>query len=135
VRAVLDANVLVSAAISTRPPRQIVAAWVEGRFELVASPTLLGELRDVLTRPKLRPWISPALAHDFVDGLAEGAVMLDDSDQPRPVSPDPEDDYLVELARAAAADYLVSGDRHLLGLGDPTPPVLTPRQFLDRLSP
>ena len=135
MRVVLDANVLVSAAISTGPPRQIVAAWIDGRFELVASPTLLGELRDVLTRPKLRPWVAPALAHEFVDGLAEGAVMLDDSDQPRPVSPDADDDYLLELGRAAAADYLVSGDRHLLGLADPTPSVLTPRQFLDRLAP
>jgi hypothetical protein len=31
------------------------------------------------------------------------------------------------------ADYLVSGDRHLTGLTDPHPPVLTPRQFLARL--
>ena len=27
----------------------------------------------------------------------------------------------------------VSGDRHLTGLVDPTPPILTPRQFRDRL--
>ncbi len=43
---------------------------------------------------------------------------------------DPDDDYLVALARAAGADYLVSGDRHLLELTDPEPPVLTPREFL-----
>jgi predicted nucleic acid-binding protein len=41
LRAVLDPNVLVSAAISpTGPPREIVTAWVEGRFELIASPAL-----------------------------------------------------------------------------------------------
>jgi predicted nucleic acid-binding protein len=38
------------------------------------------------------------------------------------------------LARAARATYLVSGDRHLTGLADPTPPILTPRQFRDRLT-
>jgi putative PIN family toxin of toxin-antitoxin system len=55
VRVVLDANVLVSAAISAAgPPRRIVAAWIDGRFELVASPLLLEELRDVLDRPRLR---------------------------------------------------------------------------------
>jgi predicted nucleic acid-binding protein len=48
-------------------------------------------------------------------------------------SPDPDDDYLIALARAANADYLVSGDRHLLDLEAPDPPVLTPRQFLDLL--
>jgi hypothetical protein len=34
-------------------------------------------------------------------------------------------------SRAAQADYLVSGDRHLLDLTDPDPPVLTPQQFLE----
>jgi predicted nucleic acid-binding protein len=45
----LDPNVLVSAPISSAgPPREIVEAWALGRFELVASPALLGELGDVL---------------------------------------------------------------------------------------
>jgi predicted nucleic acid-binding protein len=41
---------------------------------------------------------------------------------------------LIALARPAEADYLVSGDRHLLDLADPDPPVRTPGQFLDLLS-
>ncbi|MGH2892355.1 MAG: PIN domain-containing protein, partial [Solirubrobacteraceae bacterium] len=46
MRTVVDPNVLVSAAISPAgPPRQIVAAWIDGRFELVISPALLDELR------------------------------------------------------------------------------------------
>jgi predicted nucleic acid-binding protein len=53
--------------------------------------------------------------------------------EPPEVSPDPDDDYLIALARVAGADYLISGDRHLLDLTDPDPPVLTPRQFLDLL--
>jgi putative PIN family toxin of toxin-antitoxin system len=134
LRAVLDPNVLVSAAIALAgPPRQIVTAWVDDRFELIASPMLLDELRDVLARPKFRRWISTAVATEFVDGLAQAAVIVDDPPGPTGDSPDPEDDYLVALARAARADYLVSGDHHLLELPDPDPPVLTPREFLDRL--
>lgn len=134
MRVVLDANVLVSAAISAAgPPRQIVSAWVDGRFELVASPALLEELSDVLARPRFRRFISIATAGDFIDGLAEDAEILDDPPAQPGLSPDPDDDYLITLARAAKADYLVSGDRHLLDLTDPGPPVLTPRQFLDLL--
>jgi putative PIN family toxin of toxin-antitoxin system len=134
VRVVLDANVLVSAAISTAgPPREIVGAWIDARFELVASPALLAELRDVLARPKFRRWISAGVAREFVDGLAEDALIVDDPPAVEGLSPDPDDDYLFALARAANADYLVSGDRHLLDLADPDPPVLTPRQLLDLL--
>ena len=131
LRVVLDANVLVSAVISPAgPPREIVTAWVDGRFELIASPTLLAELRDVLDRPRFRRWVSTATATDFIDGLAEDAVLSDDPPPQPGLSPDPDDDYLIALARVAEADYLVSGDRHLLDLNDPDPPVLTPRQFL-----
>jgi len=134
VRAVLDPNVLVSAAISTAgPPRQIITAWVDGRFELIASAALLDELRDVLQRPRFRRWISAELASEFIAGLEQDAVNLDDPPELQGVSPDPDDDYLIALARAASARYLVSGDRHLLDLADPDPPVLTPRRFVELL--
>ena len=135
MRAVLDPNVLVSALISPAgPPREIVMAWVQGRFDLIASPALVSELRDVLARPKFRRWVSAATAVEFVAGMAEDALVIDDPSAHPGLSPDPDDDYLVALARAGAADYLVSGDRHLLGLADPEPPVLTPRQFRDLLT-
>ena len=88
-----------------------------------------------MARPKFRRWVSTSIAHEFGDGLADGALVVDDPTPEQPgLSPDPHDDYLVTLARAADAHYLVSGDRHLTGLADPTPPILTPRQFRDRLT-
>ena len=135
MRVVLDPNVLVSALISPAgPPREILTAWTQGRFELVASPALLGELRDVLARAKFRRWVSVATAAEYVDGLAEDAVVIDDSAAQPGLSPDPDDDYLITLVRASGADHLISGDRHLTGLTDPNPPVLTPRQFRDLLT-
>ena len=134
MRAVLDPNVLVSAAISPAgPPRQILTAWIDERFELIASPALLDELAEVLARPKFQRFITAAVATELIDGLATDAVTVADPPEPPGVAPDPDDDYLVALARVAGADYLVSGDRHLLGLTDPDPPVLSPRQFLDLL--
>lgn len=127
---------LVSAAISPAgPSRQIVTAWVDERFELIVSPALLTELRDVLARPKFRRWISTAVAGEFVAALAQQAPVVDDPPAPPEVSPDPDDDYLIALARTARADCLVSGDRHLLELDAVEPPVLTPREFLERLGP
>ena len=134
MRAVLDPNVLVSAAISPAgPPRQILTAWIDERFELIASPALLDELAEVLARPKFQRFITAAVATELIDGLATDAVTVADPSELPGVTPDPDDDYLVALARVAGADYLVSGDRHLLGLTDPDPPVLSPRQFRDLL--
>lgn len=134
MRAVLDPNVLVSAAISPAgPPRQIITAWTDERFELIMSPSVLDELADVLARPKFRRFISTAIAVAFIDGLATGAIIVADPPEPPSVSRDPDDDYLIALARSTGADYIVSGDRDLLGLTGPDPPVLTPRQFLDLL--
>jgi len=60
VRAVLDPNVLVSAAISPAgPPRQILTAWTDERFELIVSSALLAELAEVLARPKFRRTSAP----------------------------------------------------------------------------
>jgi len=50
------------------------------------------------------------------------------------LTPDPGDDDLVVLARASGVQTPISGDRHLCDLVDPVPPVLTPREFLDRLA-
>jgi uncharacterized protein len=87
----------------------------------------------VLGRPKFRRYVNPAVVTEFIDGLSEDAVIVKDPPELPRVSPDPDDDYLIALARAAGADYIVSGDRDLLDVTDPDPPVLTPRQFLDIL--
>lgn len=132
MRAVVDPNVLISAVISgAGPPRRIVSAWGDGQFELVTSPALLSELAGVLARPKFRRWVSIATASAFVDGLQDATLFAEDPPSQPGLSPDPGDDYLIGLARATSADYLVSGDPDLLGLSDPEPPVLTPRQFFD----
>lgn len=130
----LDPNVLVSALISPGgPPAKILAAWVQERFELVLSPLLLAEAQDVLARPKLRRWVSHTSAQELVRALHEAAILADDPPAQAGLTPDPDDDYLVTLARSTHVEYLVSGDTHLTELPDPEPPVLTPRQFLDLL--
>jgi uncharacterized protein len=135
-RAVLDPNVLVSAFISQRggSPDRIVRAWREGAFELVVSRQLIAELTDVLARPKFALQAAEGRAESYVAALAGDAIHIDDPPDPSRVSVDRGDDYLIALARAASADVIVSGDRHLTQLADPTPPVLTPQRFAEQLT-
>lgn len=134
LRVVLDPGVLVSAVISpTGPPAEALDAWRDGEFDLIVSPELLDELEDVLLRTKFRGYVSPEQVSAYVEALAAEAVAFEDPSDPPRVTADPGDDYLVALARAAGADLLVSGDKHLLALADSPVSVVTPREMLERL--
>ncbi|MBK5249524.1 MAG: putative toxin-antitoxin system toxin component, PIN family [Actinomycetales bacterium] len=130
-RVVLDVNVYVAALLSPAgTPAQVLLAWTNEEYELIVSPQLLAELERVLRRPKFSRSISDPEITALLDGLREDATVLPDPPAEPGLTPDPKDDYLVTLARAAHADCIVSGDTHLTGLEDPKPPVLTPTIFL-----
>jgi putative PIN family toxin of toxin-antitoxin system len=91
----------------------------EGRLELVVSPEILAEVRDVLTRPRtLRKF--PALTIEAVDAFLEDvaalAVTLADVPKVFTLTRDPKDEPYIDLALAAKARYLVSRDNDLLDL-------------------
>ncbi len=105
-----------------------------GAFELIVSPMLLAELREVLLRPRFQRFVSPPEVDASVELIGSLAIVRDDPKAPAdPLSADPDDDYLVALARDARAGALVSGDAHLLALR-PSVPALTPEEFLATLS-
>lgn len=131
MRAVLDANVLISAFLSpTAAPSRILQLWLNGDFELIVSPHLLSEVERVLAYPKLRARVDSSEADEFVDLLRRTAVLVPDT-AVTARSADAADDYLISLAEASRA-VLVSGDKHVLALADSFP-IDTPAKFLVRL--
>lgn len=134
MRAVLDVNVLIAAAISSRgAPARILAALRSAEFEIVLSPMLLAELRRALADLNLARLIDAESAAAYVDWLVATAEPAPDPAGPPPVrSVDPGDDYLITLA-ASARCVLVSGDADLTSLA-PRIPVMTPSEFVGRLA-
>lgn len=134
-RAVLDTNVLVSALISPGGPSAgLLLELRAGAFELIVSPALLTELGEVLARPKFRPYVTEPEVAAYVDLIEhEATVYRDLPASEEKLSADPDDEYLIDLARSAAADVLVSGDSHLLDLRGIVP-VMTPAEFLATLA-
>ena len=63
---------------------------------------------------------------DLIAGISE---LQPDPVVSSGVTPDPDDDYLVALALATEADYLISGDADLTGLPASTARVVTPTAF------
>lgn len=134
MRAVLDPNVIVSAALSRHgTPARVLRAWLDGAYEMLVSPSLLSELERVLDYPKIARRVTRREADQLLDLLRRQAQPMDDPEGPPTItSPDPGDDYLISLARAGRA-VIVSGDGHLQSLADHIP-VYPPAAFLALLS-
>ena len=133
MRAVLDANVIISALLSrSGSPAVVLRAWQDGKFELIVSPLLLAELERALAYPKLRRRVSAEEAEALLDWLRRAARTAPDPEGPPPIrSLDPGDDYLLALAAAERA-VLVSGDEHLLSLQGESP-IHSPASLLSLL--
>jgi putative PIN family toxin of toxin-antitoxin system len=119
MKVVLDTNVIVSAVLSRgSPPDLILRAWRRGAFQLVASRLLLDELEVVLSRPHVAERLGWSLRQRgaFIAALEEGCVIVAPERVLRAVQRDPPDNRVLEAAVAARADYVVSGDQHLLEL-------------------
>lgn len=134
LRVVLDPGVLISALISrSGSPAQLILLWHQGSFDLLVSPLLLNELAGALTRAKFRRYVSHTETTRFVVLLRHLGEFVEDPPAESGLTPDPGDDYLVTLGRAAGADYIVSGDQHLLQIRDARPPVLAPSEFVNQI--
>ena len=121
MRIVLDANVFVSALISgSGAAAKIVAYWQEDRFELAISPPILHELDRVLHYPRIQEYyrLSEQRIRRFLHLLARHAVAVAPPQQLTVVEVDPAENRYLECALAAEAEVIVSGDRHLLALGE-----------------
>jgi uncharacterized protein len=127
-RAVLDTNVLVSGLGWGGLPAAILDAVSDGRVVLITSAPLLDELRRVLAYPKLAKVVGDAAG--LADIIAASSVVVE-PDRVLAVVNDESDNRVLEAAAAAAADYIVSGDKDLLDLSSfEGIPIVTAAQFV-----
>jgi uncharacterized protein len=138
LRAVLDANVFVSAAIHPDgPPGRIIEQFLRAdAFTLVVSVAIVDEIIRALAYPKVRRYVRPRL--DPVLWMEDLVVLADLVPDPSPVSgvsKDPDDDKYLAAAIAGRAPLVVSGDPHLLMVGEyEGVRIVTPRAFLNLLN-
>ncbi len=135
MRIVLDTNVLVSALIAGEgPPGRLLAAVKRGDCTLVTSLYQIEELRRVLDRDRLKPYIRPVEARDLLQSLESVSVVVTELPEVN-LSPDPKDNPILATGLAGRTDLIVSGDkqdvlalRHVEGI-----PIITPREAAARL--
>ncbi len=120
MRLVLDTNVVLSALLWRGTPyRLFEAIRRQEKVRLFASLVLLEELAEVLIRPvpSRRLALLGYTAQEVLADYVEIVDLVTPGATPSVVAADADDDHVIAAAVAAAADLLVSGDRHLLALG------------------
>jgi len=131
LRVVLDTNVLVSGLVYPGSlPGRIVAAWRQGGLEVVLSQHILDEFVRVLPRLK-QSRRSAQEIRELADSLMFQADMVEPGGLPDTELRDPDDQPVLQTLLAAGAQYLVTGDKDLLALGERYP-IITPAQFWAR---
>jgi len=136
-KVVLDTNVYISSAlIAGSIPEQIFEAWNKGLFELIVSKRILEEIQQVFAYPKIRNRCpkSDDEINDFFHQVEESAITTPGFLNLAVVAGDPTDDKFVIAAVEGKADYIVSGDQHLLELGFyENIRIVKPKEFLEIL--
>lgn len=114
LRAVLDTNVIVSAIISTGRPRELLTNGVKGRFRLVTSDLILGELAQVFRQPRFKTGEDEI--RRIVLNLIQSSEVVEVISDFRVVREDPDDDKILNTACDGHADIISTGDKLLLEL-------------------
>jgi putative PIN family toxin of toxin-antitoxin system len=115
IRVVLDTNVIVSAFITYGGNEwNILQKAVEGKITLITSENLLDEFLEVISRQKFgydRSEIESMRL--FLIEISHFIIPLEKVDI---IKEDLEDNRFLECAISGKAQYIISGDRHLLNL-------------------
>jgi putative PIN family toxin of toxin-antitoxin system len=137
LRAVLDTNVIVSGTISSSgTPFEVLEAWRHRRFTLVTSPVILGEAERVFEYPRIKKayGLDAEIVDQIVARFTKYAIVTPGELAVREIEDDPADDMFLACAIEGEADFIVTGDRHLLGVGSyRSVSIMGPRSFLIRL--
>lgn len=139
LRVVLDANIFVSALIRPQgPPGQILTRFVNDQtFQLILSPPIVEELRRCLRYPKIRRYL--AFTPEDIDRWVTALTLLADpvvsTKRLRVVHEDPDDDQYLIAAIEGRAQFIVTGDAHLLNIRQyEGVRIVTARAFLQYLA-
>ncbi len=138
VTVILDTNVWLSGIFWQGNAGGIIKLGEGGRIRIFVSREILQEIAKTLEmgREKFQRFVEDY--NSAIEGLVEYVLKITEVIKPTVklniVTEDPSDNKILECAVAAKADYIISGDRHLLnlksfeGIG-----IITPKIFLDKV--
>ena len=113
---VFDLNVLVSSLIVKGKPQDLWRKAKNNEFTLEISNEMFSEFVNVVSRKKFEKYVTDIDVKLFLADLSRIGKFVKVKSRFKVISEDPDDDIIVRTAYDGKADYIVSGDRHLLAL-------------------
>jgi putative PIN family toxin of toxin-antitoxin system len=133
LRITCDTNIIISALNFPGNPARILAMAETGEITLAVSDDILAEVDRVLKRPKFG-WTQEQV-DEAISGLSAFAEHVGPKQRIDVVKDDPTDNRILECAAAAGSEYLVSGDKHLLKVGQyQGVKIVTPAEFVEMMA-
>lgn len=114
IKIVPDTNIYISALGWNGKERALINKGIGGDFNLFASKEILEEIRKVLNYSKFD--FSAEEKTAFLNIIAENFVIIQPRKTLNLIKEDPADNKFLECAVEARADFIISGDKHLLTL-------------------
>ncbi|MEJ2752691.1 MAG: putative toxin-antitoxin system toxin component, PIN family [Chloroflexota bacterium] len=134
MRLVLDTNIYVSNLISEKGNlAKIVRWWLEGEFDVLVSQPIIDEILRVSGYERIQKKYAQVREKrlEYAAMIAEQALWIEPQEKLDVIAADESDNRYVECAVAGGAQYIITGDEHLLELGEYEGiRVLTPAAFV-----
>ncbi|MFN0173903.1 MAG: putative toxin-antitoxin system toxin component, PIN family [Saprospiraceae bacterium] len=116
MRIIIDVNLWVSFGMGKSLDRlRLVLPHPE--VELFASDDINREIVDVVKRPRLKKYLKPDRVKEIFELLSQFAYYVRPIGEGNADFKDAKDNYLLNLAAEVNADFLVTGDKPMLKLG------------------
>lgn len=134
VNCIFDANVVISGIISRGAPFEIIELWRNKKINIAVSDEIIDEIVRVLEYPhviKLLGNSPKERISEIKNDFYKLAKFVAPNKKFNLVKDDPTDNKFLDCAYAAKADFIITGDKHLLKLGDFfDTKIITPKGFL-----
>ena len=115
LKLVLDTNVWISGLLWGGKPASLVKAAEDRKVSIFISEEIVAEISQVLVYPKIEKIYRSTLnRQDLVEQVLELVKFTKVANKISVIQEHPSDNKFLECAIAAKADFLVSGDKHLL---------------------
>lgn len=121
MRVVLDTNIYISNLISEKGnPARIVHWWLEGEFDVLVSQPIIDEVLRVTGYERIQKKYTKVRENrlEYAALISEQALWIEADEKLDIIASDESDNRYVECAVAGGAQYIITGDEHLLELGE-----------------